>query len=512
MSMHECLGFWHTLRNSRALAKKLVVIGLAAFLGQGVVPSASGGESVTSRLEQLATAYHEYRAFEGAILVADRGDVVYKNSFGWANREWEIPNTPDTRFLIASVTKPITAALTVRLAQQKLLDLDATISTYLPDYRRDTGDRVTVHHLLTHSSGIPNYAVWPQFWNENPPRMNYDRSAFVEQYCSGDLMFEPGKDNHYSDANYYLLALIIENASGLAYEETLSRWIFEPLGMHDSGVVREDVIIDRRAYGYLKQNDRLFTPPYINYEDTQLGAGDLYSTVDDLLRFDQGLYDDTFLPRTFRNLIFEPHSFSGFTGMNNGYGWNLGVEVLRDSKKEIEIAHAPGNNAGFTTVLYRIPQGRRTIIISTNVGPGPLDPIVFDMCREFTHVLFGETCDIPQPSIVDRIATILDAEGIEAAEAEYLQMKDSGEFDLDTGGMNRYGYRLLSSGRVVDAVAVFRWNVVSDPSSANAYDSLGEAYMRRGDQALAIANYRKSLELDPSNDNARKMLQKLGSE
>ena len=116
-----------------------LVIALSLLTLQVAVPSASGSESVTARLGELARAYHEYRAFEGAILVADQGNVVYRNAFGWANREWEILNTPDTRFLIASVTKPITAALTVLLVQQKEIDLDAPIWTYLPDYRPDTG-------------------------------------------------------------------------------------------------------------------------------------------------------------------------------------------------------------------------------------------------------------------------------------------------------------------------------------------------------------------------------------
>jgi CubicO group peptidase (beta-lactamase class C family) len=499
------------LRNPRALGNTCV-LGLTFLLLQSVVGAATAAEQVGARLDELASLYHEHRGFEGAIVVADGGDVVYREAFGLANREWGIPNTIDTRFLIASVTKPITAALVVILAEQKRIDFNASISTYLPDYRCDTGSRVTVHHLLTHSSGIPNYAVWPQFWNENPPRMDYDRTAFVEKYCSGDLMFEPGEDTHYSDANYYLLALIVESVSGLNYEQALARWVFEPLQMQDSGVVREDLVIDRRAYGYLKRNGSYSTPPYINYEDTQLGAGDVYSTVEDLLRFDQALYDENFLPASFRDRIFQPHSFSGFTNMHNGYGWNIGVEILRDSNREIGIAHAPGNNAGFTTVLYRIPEGRRTIIIATNVGPGPLDPMVFDMCREITHILFGETYETPKPSIVERISAILDAQGIEAAEAEYMRMKSSGDYGLDTGGMNRYGYRLLSEEKTDEAIAVFRWNVMSDSTSSNAYDSLGEAYMKRGDRALAIANYRKSLELDPANENARRMLQRLGAE
>ena len=487
----------------------LLRLALSVLLLVMTVQTTTGSEVLGARLDDLVTAYHKHRAFDGVMLVAEDGVVVYEKSFGWANREWKIPNTTDTRFLIASVTKPFTAALTVVLAEHGKIDLHAVISNYLEDYRRDTGDRVTVHHLLTHSSGIPNYAVWPQFWNENPPRMKHERAEFVSRYCSGDLIFEPGDDAQYSDSNYFLLALIIEKVTGLGFDEALARWIFEPLGMHNSGLVRQDLIINRRAYGYLKRGATYSIPPYINYEDTQLGAGDMYSTVGDLFRFDQALYDTTLLSTVSRDMLFEPHIISGFTGMNNGYGWNVGVATLRDSKREIQVAHAPGNNAGFTTVLYRIPETRRTIIIATNVGPGPLDPKVFDMCREITQVLFEESYEIPKPSIVEHIETVLDAHGIEATDRAYHRMKSSGDYDLDSSGMNRYGYRLLSAGRVDDAIAVFRWNVLSDTTSANAYDSLGEGYMTRGDHVLAIENYCKSLELDASNENARTMLRKL---
>lgn len=485
---------------------------LAVFAFQWpFVQSVRGEEPAAARIGELVTAFHQYRNFEGVVLVADGGAIVYHQGFGLANREWGILNTTDTRFLIASVTKPFTAVITTMLAQRGLIDLRATISTYLPTYRRDTGDRVTVHQLLTHSSGIPNYAVWPAFWDENPPRMKYDRDEFVKQYCSGDLIFTPGDSAQYSDANYYLLAMIIERVTGRSFEEVLAEYIFKPLGMTRSGIVRESLVIEHRAYGYLRRGQSYSLPPYINYEDTQLGCGDMYATVEDLFRLDHALYTNTLLPAVYRDSLFGAYSPSGFSEMSNGYGWNVGTITLRDSGREIPVAHAPGNNAGFTTVIYRLPEMQRSVIIATNVGPGPLDMQVYRMCREITNLLYGETYEIPKPSIVDSIAASLDSKGIEEADRTYRRLTSSGEFDLDTGGMNRLGYRLLSAGRVDEAIKIFRLNVESNPTSANAYDSLGEGYMKRGDRDLAIENYRKSLELNPANDNAREMLAKLGA-
>jgi CubicO group peptidase (beta-lactamase class C family) len=476
---------------------------LLALLAAGPVSAQS---DPGAELQGLLSAYADYRAFEGAILVSHEGRTVYEGAFGLADHEWGIPNEPETRFLIASVTKPVTAALVMKLVESGALSLDEPVTRYLPLYRRDTGEGITVHHLLSHSSGIPNYAVWRGFWDGNPSRMKYERDEFIDRFCSGDLLFPPGSQGAYSDANYYLLAAIVEEVTGLSWPQALAQGVLQPLGMKSSGVVLESELIPRRARGYFSTNGEISVPPYIDYEHTQLGAGDMYSTVGDLLLFTQGLLGDEFLGTESRDRMFREYVTSGFPDAQNGYGWNLARQSLRDSGRILEVAHAPGNNAGFTTLIYLVPRSNTAIIIAENVGRSSLDMKVYEMAREVVQLLYGESYVVPRPSIVAALAPLLEEGNIPAADSTYRAMRDLGEFDLDTRGMNRLGYQLLSRGRVEAAVAVFEWNVESDPSWGNAYDSLGEALLLLGERERAIDNYRKALELEPENENAKRVL------
>src|SRR5918998_1482086 len=149
-----------------------------------------------AKIQEVLAQAHKYQQFNGSALVAENGKVVYKGAFGMANMEWGIPNTPDTKFRLGSITKQFTAALTLQLVEQGKIKIDGKISDYLPEYRKDIGQKVTVHHLLTHTSGIPSYTGQPGFF-ENVSRNPYKVADFVTKYTSGDLEYEPGSKYSY---------------------------------------------------------------------------------------------------------------------------------------------------------------------------------------------------------------------------------------------------------------------------------------------------------------------------
>ena len=136
-----------------------------------------------SKIDQLIQAYHDYGQFSGTVLVAEGGKVIYKKGFGWANMEWNILNKPDTKFRLGSLTKQFTSMLILQLVKQGNIDLQGKLSDYLPYYRKDTGGKVTVHHLLTHISGIPSYTNLPNFFEEIS-RDPYPVEEFIKKFCS----------------------------------------------------------------------------------------------------------------------------------------------------------------------------------------------------------------------------------------------------------------------------------------------------------------------------------------
>src|SRR6185503_7383232 len=216
-----------------------------------------------AKIQELLALAHKYRQFNGSALVAENGKVTYKGAFGMANMEWNIPNTPETRFRLGSITKQFTATLILQLVEQGKIKLDGKLSDYLPDYRKDIGDKVTIHHLLTHTSGIPSYTGLPGFF-DNVSRNPYKVTDFVKKYASGDLEFEPGSTFRYNNSGYFLLGAIIEKVTGKSYEQALKENVLDPIGMNNTGYDHHDTILLKRAAGYVKTADGYDNAPYLD--------------------------------------------------------------------------------------------------------------------------------------------------------------------------------------------------------------------------------------------------------
>ncbi|RYZ32876.1 MAG: class A beta-lactamase-related serine hydrolase, partial [Myxococcaceae bacterium] len=227
------------------------------------VPVAAGAATRQQELDRLLTQYHQLRQFNGAALVANEKDVILKKAYGQANFEWNVPNTPDTKFRIASVTKQFTAMVILQLVAEGKLKLDDTLVSALPDYRKDTGSRITLTHLLNHTSGIPSYTSAPDFFpkvSRNP----YAVADFVKQFASGDLEFEPGSKFAYNNSGYFLLGAIIERVTGKPYAQAVQERIFTPLGMKDSGYDVHATVLPKRASGYELVPDGYVNAAYLD--------------------------------------------------------------------------------------------------------------------------------------------------------------------------------------------------------------------------------------------------------
>jgi len=253
---------------------------LTLFLIALISATAALAQDKTQKIDALLKAYYDYGQLNGAVLVSENGKVIYKKGFGMANMEWEIPIQPDTRFRIASVTKQFTATLILQLVEEGKIKLDGKITDYLPDYRKDTGDRVTIHQLLNHTSGIPSYTGLPGFF-QNESRTPYGVKDFVKKFASGDLEFEPGTKYSYNNSAYFLLGAIIEQITGKPYARVLQERIFDPVGMKDSGYDDDAPLIKKRAAGYQKTPNGYENAAYLDML-LPYSAGSLYSTVEDL--------------------------------------------------------------------------------------------------------------------------------------------------------------------------------------------------------------------------------------
>jgi CubicO group peptidase (beta-lactamase class C family) len=451
------------------------------------------------QIDQLMSAYHNLGLFNGTVLVAENGKVIFKKGYGKANFEWNIPNTPDTKFRLGSITKQFTAGLIMQLIEQGKVKLDGKISDYLPEYRKDTGDRVTIHHLLTHTSGIPSYTSLPGFI-QNLSREPYTPDAFVKKYTSGDLQFEPGTKFTYNNSGYFLLGAIIEKITGKPYEQVLKERIFDPLGMKDSGYDLHGPILARRASGYEKRPTGMINAPYLDMS-IPYAAGSLYSTVEDLYLWDQALYTEKVMNAKSRELMFKP--------VMNGYAYGVvsrKMELGNTKETAATIEHGGGIN-GFNTVIIRFVDDRHLIVLLNNTGGARLNEI----SRGLSGIVYGKTYDPPKEPIADVLRRTINEKGSQAAVKQYHDLKSTqpAKYNFAEGELNSLGYQLLSQGKAKDAIEVFKLNVEAYPKSANTYDSLAEAYMKNSEKEFAIKYYRMSLEMNPNNPNAVEMLKKL---
>lgn len=452
-----------------------------------------------AKIQEVLALAHKYRQFNGAVLVAENGKVIYKGAHGLANMEWNIPNTPDTKFRLGSITKQFTAAVTLQLVEQGKIKLDAKISDYLPDYRKDTGDKVTIHHLLTHTSGIPSFTGQPGF-AENVSRNPYKVDEFVKKYASGDLEFEPGSKYSYNNSGYFLLGAIVERVTGKPYEQVLKEQIFDPAGMKNTGYDHHGTIIPKRASGYSKTPENYTNAVYLDMS-IPYAAGSLYSTVEDLYLWDQTLYTDKLLSAQSKGLMYKPFL------ENYAYGWVVMNASFKQNDQPVQVIRHGGGINGFSTTIVRFPKEKSLIVMLDNTGSDYLDRL----SESIAKILYNQPYEPPKISIVSVLEKTITEKGIEAGIAQYrdLKAKQAATYDFSEPELNQLGYLLLRSGKAREAIEIFKLNVEAYPQGFNTYDSLAEAYMTINDRDLAIKNYRKSLDLNPNNTNATEILKRL---
>lgn len=457
-------------------------------------------QNKANQLDELISSYNKYGQFNGSALIAENNKVILKKGYGLANMEWNIPNEPDTKFRLGSITKQFTATAILQLVEQGKLKLDGKLSDYLDTYRKDTGGRITIHHLLTHTSGVPNYTALPGFFqgvSRNPFAVN----DFIQKYASGDLEFEPGSKFNYSNSGYFLLGAIIEKVTGKPYEQVLKENIFDPVGMKNTGYDHYDQVISKRAAGYLKTPKGYQNAPYLDMS-IPYAAGSLYSTVEDLYLWDQALNGEKVLSAKSKAAMFTPNL------SNYGYGFVMTNATLGPNKLVVPTIQHNGGINGFSTTIIRLTGNKGLIVLLDNTGQGQfLDQIV----KGISSILYDQPYDPAKRSIAETLTKTIAEKDIAAAVQQYRELKatKAKEYDFSEGELNTLGYQLLQNRKSREAIEIFKLNVEAYPEAFNTYDSLGEAYMVNGDKDLAIANYKKTLELNPNNAGATKALASL---
>ncbi len=328
--------------------------------------------------------YERLNLFSGIVLVAERGEIIYERAIGYANREWSIPNAPDTRFRIASLSKQFTRVLVMQLVEEGKLSLDGTIATYLPDYTGPGADQITIQHLLNHRSGIVGESAVQNL--ERIERDYYTQDEFLELISGFDLLSEPGTEWTYSNFGFYLLGVIIERVSGRTYADLLQERICVPAGMTDTFPEVTSDIIERRASGYWFDAERGFIHDSPLDMSFVFGYGQLVSTARDLYLFDIAQREGNLLNAENSNAVYAAER----RPIGNG---TFEATVVEDG---------PASINGFRASSHSYVREDRFVVVLENVRSGGYYlPGVFEVGRNIAAILFDYPYDPPAPILGD---------------------------------------------------------------------------------------------------------------
>ncbi|HSV88637.1 MAG TPA: serine hydrolase [Bacteroidales bacterium] len=474
---------------------------------QTVIISVAVSAGPSQRIDSLMKLYHEHNNFYGAVLVAKNGEVLFSGGYGLANIEHGVPNTPNTRFRIASISKQFTAMLVLQQVAAGNMELSDPIRRFIPDYPAPQGDIITIHHLLSHTSGFPHYAGIPDFF-QLYGRREFTHREFVELFWDLDLLFEPGTRFNYSSFGFYLLGYILERVTDKQFPQLLREKILAPLGMNATGIVDHEEILPNKASGYdLILNG--FQMAEFRDLSTALATGDMYTSPLDMVKWDRALRQYTLLDKELQDRKFDTVK-SGF-----GYGWVMGYHSITENDSVFFQRHTGGTN-GFTSIGTRLLPDGYYILVFCNTRPGEIRPVERDIIR----ILYGHEPQF-RPSSAIKAARLLESQGKEAA-INFLrttavtgnpdQQNEEGEEQLAPLGGLRFetrvadilqvGNDLIRVGRNEEAITFMRLATEKYPESVPAWLALGDRYHAAGKKYLAIQAYARALTINPEHRGA----------
>lgn len=298
--------------------------------------------------------------FNGSVLIADASGILLDQAYGNADFELNVPNSEKTVYRIASITKQITAAAILQLIEKKKLKLDDTLKMFIPDY--PNGEKITIHHLLTHTSGIPNFDLGADFYPVYHAE-SFDE-ALIELFKHEPLMFEPGSHYAYSVSGYFLLSYIIKKLTNLSYEAYLKSEIFMPLGMDHSGFDHWRPVIENRAKNYDKIDNRIVHADFIDMRIAG-GGGGLISNTKDLYLFQTGLMNHQILSKESVELMFSSQA-PIIESTDYGYGVFLAKDEIGGVMRRKN--YHTGGGPGVRSVLIDYPDDGIKVIMISNVN------------------------------------------------------------------------------------------------------------------------------------------------
>lgn len=484
-----------------------------------VLFSFSFANEKAKEMDEVYTKLQAEAGFNGNVLIAVKGKIIYQKSFGYANYENKVPLTKDSIFDIASISKTFTAVGIMKLEEKGKLNINDKITKYLPELPYEN---VTIRQMLSHTSGILEHQK-PLIRKEIDGK-RFDNQQLLKAFVKVNpkLDFEPGSKWGYSNTNYVFLAIVIERVSGKSYPEFIKKHIFRKAKMKSSFVLRKGVPTNLQSNvidGYFR--DGVLSPQYINRKklgfvkrynatfENMYGSGKILSTTSDLFKYHRALQKGKIIKKRTLKRMYEPIKLStgkdykvtpvGHYQSVHGLGWEVAID-----KSAGKIVFHTGAEPGTKSYFLRNIDKDRLVVVMTNNYLTQHQSCTFPM-----RVLEGKEYDLQKRSTAFAIAKEYKESGIKNAVKLFRQLENNKNYRLSEDDMNSLGYEVLEKKDLNAAIQIFKINTEKFPKSDNVWDSLGEAFYNAGNYIQALKSYEKSLELNPKSESGKEMIKKI---
>jgi CubicO group peptidase (beta-lactamase class C family) len=306
---------------------------------------------LAAKFDSLLSAYAVNGQFNGTVLVAKKGNILFEKAYGYRDADKHILHEPSDIFQIGSLTKQFTSAVIMQLVNEHKLSLNDKLYKYFPGF--PNGSKITIHHLLTHTSGLHDYTGDTTFMGADVTQ-TYTRKHLIAAFQKYKPDFAPGTNWSYSNTGYSMLGYIIEKMTGKSYEKNVRERILKPLGMTHSGFDFTHLHDTQKSTGYFSISKESGNEAPVVDSTLSFSAGALYSTVEDMYKWERSMYTEKILPQSSWKKIFTPYK------NRYGYGWEI------DSVYGMMVTAHSGGIHGFTSFITRIPQEELTVILLDN--------------------------------------------------------------------------------------------------------------------------------------------------
>jgi len=510
--------------------------------------SSYGQDSVESLMALYAEEGQHNRIespFNGVMLVTKNGKVLLKKAYGFSDKDKNRNLTTTSRFLIGSVSKQFTAMLVMQQVENGTLALDKTINDYLPYFSKEKGEALTIHRLLSHTSGLPHYEGLRRL---NIPLDKFREDAitvksYAQLIAKMDLINEPGTQFYYSSMNYVLLGAILEQVSGQSFSQLIQEKIAQPLKLKNTGFADNDYVENHVVKGYTFKEGGFFESLFFDvkgeykaskfrHQSNAYTTGGMHSTVDDLYLWTQAIKQNKILSKEMTDKMFTPN-LGGY-----GYGWFVNHETMIRFNPSIQLISHGGSLEGYSSNVAMYKDGV-TVIYLANVAPVGSIRLTMNMHLAAQNIKADEFVrDIKLPNVNDGLAGFLDEGGIPALRAYYQELSTRAGYQMlisewgyqelmklylisgDLGQaegffnemlghyntpnkrhLNTIGYDFLEEDAFELAIKSFKINLLNHQYSASAFDGLADAYRASGQLKLAKENYAQAVKLAKTNQS-----------